>query len=333
MDELNKLIVSSRVRIARNIEGLPFKTRQRNVFDGISDTIKRKNRAFVSTPVSELDPGMAKALFEQHLISRELLNNKINSVIVASTDNKVVVMLGEEDHIRIQSIQTGYSLYPAFESAKKIANDIEAEHDTAYRDDFGYLTSCPTNIGTGMRASVMMFLPALTITEQIDSTIERLLVNYSNHITVRGMYGEGSEAGGYMYQISNQSCFGMREEQILKMVETVTLQIARDELKAQAAILKSSSDKLADRVMRSWGILTNALMLSSAESVEHLAVLKLGACLDIIKFKNVRVLDDLFFVLQPNTLVAVDERAADTDTRDKLRAKRAKEILLASRVK
>ena len=333
MGELSKsidnLAVSSRVRLARNLESVPFKTRTKGAFNGVAATIKARNAKFVSTLTSELAPDMAQALFEQHLISSELLDNKINSVIVASPDNKVVVMLGEEDHIRIQSIQTGFDLDSAFESAKKISDDIALEHKIAWRKDFGYLTSCPTNLGSGMRASVMMFLPALTISGQMTLIAEQLS---SSHLTVRGVYGEGSEAGGYMYQISNQACFGMTERQILEMVKSVASQIAQLELKAQAEIYKESPEQIIDGVMRAWGLLTNAYLLSSAEAVENLAMLKLGSNLGIIKFKNQRVLDDLFFIIQPKTLVTVDSRASAVLERDKIRAVRVNELLRATRI-
>jgi len=329
LENINKIIVSSRVRMARNLEGIPFKTKTRGAFDGVTGTIKARNRNFLSTKVTELSPDMARALFEQHLISKELLANKVNSLIVARNDNKVVIMLGEEDHIRIQSIQTGLDLKTAFESSKKIADDIALEHQIAHRREFGYLTSCPTNLGTGMRASVMMFLPALTLSRQMGHVAKQLS---GNHITVRGVYGEGSDAGGYMYQISNQACFGMTEFQILEMVETVVLDIAKLELKTQAQMSKDAPDALIDNVMRAWGLLTNAYMISSAEAVENLAMLKLGACLEIIKFKNSRILDDLFFIIQPNTLATVDERAAGVIQRDKIRAERVAKELRATRL-
>ena len=329
LSSIESLIVSSRVRLARNLENLPFKTKSKGVFDGVAATIKVRNQSFVSTRVSDLSPDMARALFEQHLISRELLNNKINSIIVASNDNKIVVMLGEEDHIRIQCIQTGMDLQTAYKLTKKIADDIESAHEVAHRREFGYLTSCPTNLGTGMRASVMMFLPALTLTDRIGEIIEQLS---NQHITVRGVYGEGSSAGGFMYQISNQACFGMTEVQILEMVESITMEIANLELKTQKQMYKDAPEEIIDRVMRAWGLLTNAYMLSSSEAVQNLAVLKLGACVGIIKFKNVRILDDLFFIIQPNTLVTVDNRASSVIARDKIRAARIAEALRSSRV-
>jgi protein arginine kinase len=327
--QIDNLVVSSRVRLARNIEGVPFKTKVRGAFADIAATVLSKNRNFLSKNVAELQPEMAQALFEQHIISRELLQNKINSVIVTRSDNKVVVMLGEEDHVRIQSIQTGFDLQTAFSSSKKIADDISSAHKIARRDDFGYLTSCPTNLGVAMRASVMMFLPALTQTGNI-AGIARQLSN--QHITIRGTNGEGSEAGGYMYQISNQCCIGMTEKQIIEMVQSVTMQIAKLETRAQIDTFRKNGDEVMDSVMRAWGILTNAYMISSVEAVENLALLKLGSNLGILKFKNHRVLDELFFIIQPQTLVTVDNRATAITERDKIRAKKVGDILRSARL-
>jgi protein arginine kinase len=327
--DLNNLVVSSRVRLARNLESVPFKTKVIGAFEPIANTIKAKNQGFVSTYVSQLKPEIANALFEQHLISSELLANKKNSMIVARNDNKIVVMLGEEDHIRIQSIQTGFDLDNAYTLTKKIADDIESSHKIATRKDFGYLTSCPTNLGSGMRASVMLFLPALTMKGEIEYIAEQLC---NEHLTVRGVYGEGSAAGGYMYQISNQACVGMSSKKILDMVKDITMQIVKYETEIQAQIFKESPDEIIDNVMRAYGLLTNAYMISSQEAVENLAVLKLGSNLGIIKFKNQRILDDMFFIIQPQTLVATDYNAKAIIERDKIRAKRVRELLKSARL-
>ena len=333
---IDNLVVSSRVRLARNLESLPFKTKMKGAFDDLAATIKTHNKDFVSTYTSDLAPEMANALFEQHLISREFLANKSNSIIVANdvsakNPNKVIVMLGEEDHIRIQSMQVGFGLDNAYTNAKKIADDLQANHDIAWRKELGYLTSCPTNLGTGMRASVMLFLPALTITGEMQVIAGQLS---NQHLTIRGVYGEGSDATGYMYQISNQGCFGYTEKQILEMVKSVTVQIARLEIKAQATLYRRNAEQTIDAVMRAWGLLTNAYMISSTEAVENLAMLKIGANLGIIKFKNQnqRVLDDLFFIIQPKTLTTLDSRAAAITQRDKIRATRIAELLRTSRI-
>jgi len=330
--DLNAVIVSSRVRIARNLEsGLTFDTSESRAFDVVAGTITKRNEDFLSTKVSAIAPRMTKALFEQHLISKELLANKKNSWIVVRKDNKVCVMLGEEDHIRIQSIHQGMALRRAFDESMKIAESISAEHKLAFRDDFGYLTSCPTNLGCGMRASVMLFLPALTMTNQVGYIIDRF--RDEHRITVRGVYGEGSEAGGYMYQISNQACLGMSEQSIIENVEDIALQIAKMEVELQQKMFADDPELIIDQVFRSWGVLTNVLMITTSEAVDHLAMLKLGACLDIIGLKNNKVLDDLFFTIQPATMVTQDDRAASVRERDKIRAAKIAGELRALRIK
>jgi protein arginine kinase len=329
--DINTVVVSSRVRIARNLESaMTFDTTEKRAFNTVADTIVRNNKDFVAEKVSVIAPGMVRALFEQHLISKELLENKANSWIVVRKDNKVCVMLGEEDHIRIQSIHRGMELRRAFTESMKIADSIASEHKLAFRDDFGYLTSCPTNIGCGMRASVMIFLPALSITNQISDIVERLR---DERITVRGVYGEGSEAGGYMYQISNQACLGMSEQSIIENVESIALQIAKIEIELQQKMFKDDPEWIVDQVYRSWGILTNALMISTSEAVDHLAMLKLGNCLGIIGLKNNRVLDDLFFTIQPATIITQDDRASSMRERDKVRAAKISQDLRALRIK
>lgn len=328
--DISSVIVSSRVRLARNLEGVPFKTKSRGAFDAIAETIKLNNRSYLSTRIQDLSPEMSKALYEQHFISKELLANKINAVIVVKNNNKACVMLGEEDHMRIQAIEPGLNLINAFEEAKKIADDIAANHKVAFRADIGYITCCPTNLGCGMRASVMMFLPALTITRQIESIIGDLA---DARITVRGVYGEGSGTQGNMYQISNQACLGMSEQQILENVQSVAIGLATAELELQQQLFTQIPDEIIDQVSRAYGILTSAYLLSSAEAVDHLAFLKLGACLGIIRFKNNRILDDLFFIVQPATLTTQDERAQSVNQRDKIRATRVAEVLRTSRIK
>ena len=330
---MQNLIVSSRVRLARNLAGVPFRPSNSDAFEAMAETIKTKNQGFVSVRVDQLAPQVATALFEQHLISREILANKKNGMLVTQETEggktRACVMLGEEDHARIQVIEVGMHLQKAYKLAAKIAADLDAEHKLAKNEKLGILTSCPTNLGTGMRASVMLFLPALSLTGRITQIINELK---GHKIVVRGVYGEGSEAAGYMYQISNQACLAMDEAAILKKVEDVTEQICNIELNLQAELLQKNQDDIIDQVMRSFGLLTHAHKISSDEATENLAWLKLGECLGILKFK-VGVLDDLFFVLKPASLQSQNEKANDILTRDKMRAQKIATTLGSSRQK
>jgi len=327
----NSLIVSTRVRLARNLERVSFNNDIVDIFDPIAETIKKNNPHYLSARIDQLSGKVAEALYEQHLISKELLSNKKNGMIVTRESGekmRVCVMLGEEDHIRIQVIKGGLELQNAFDVAKKLSDDIAREHKIARHKDFGYLTSCPTNLGTGMRASVMMFLPALTLTGQIKAVMRTV---GANKITIRGVYGEGSESSGHMYQISNQACLTLSEGEILHKINSFVETLATRELELQQKLFAESRDEIINQVMRSFGILTHAHMIASDEAVDHLAWLKLGSCLGILRFKA-GALDDLFFVIQPATLVTQNEKASEFATRDKMRAKKIAEVLRVSKI-
>ncbi|MCL2587733.1 MAG: hypothetical protein FWE31_05910 [Firmicutes bacterium] len=324
---IENLIVSSRIRLARNLEGVPFKPTSVDAFEDLAQTIKSNNEGFASVRIDQLDQQVATALFEQHLISREILGNKKNGMLV--TRDRACVMLGEEDHVRIQVIEVGLNIQKAFMLARKIATDIETEHKIAHDEKLGFLTSCPTNLGTGMRASVMLFLPALSLTGRIMQIVNELK---GHKIVVRGVYGEGSEASGYMYQISNQACLQMGEEAILKKVEEITTQICNIELNLQKELIEKNRDDITDQVMRAFGLLSHAHKISSDEATENLAWLKLGDCLGLLKFKP-RILDDLFFVIKPATLTSQNEKASNILTRDIMRATKIKEVLRSARQK
>jgi len=328
--DISMLMVSSRIRLARNLEKIPFKTSEPGAFLDIAKTLASGSPDMIATQISDLSTEKAKALYEQHLISRELLSNRKNGILVTQKDNsKVAIMLGEEDHVRIQVIELGLNLKTAYEMAQKFSQQIASKHKVAFNSEYGYLTSCPSNLGTGMRASVMLFLPALTKTGQINNLIRMLR---GERITVRGVYGEGSEALGYMYQISNQGCLGLSEQEIIEKVEEFAIKIATEELELQNRLFASDEDGTMDSIMRSLGVLSNAHLLPSSEAVELLSWLKLGDCLGVLKFKP-RALDDLFFIIQPATLTTKNEQANDIRTRDKMRAKTIRDALHKNRMK
>ena len=327
------LIVSSRIRLARNMSRVPFKTKDVDAFDSIAATVKKSNPQFKSARIDQLSGKIAQALFEQHLISRDLLHNTHNGMIVTNegdtSGSRVCVMLGEEDHIRIQVINVGCDLESAYATAAKISTDITKNHKIARHPKLGYLTSCPTNLGTGMRASVMMFLPALSLSGKINGAINDLR---RAQITVRGVYGEGSRSSGFMYQLSNQCTLNLTEADIIKRVNNAVDAVARAEFATQAELFATNPDQITNQVMRSFGILTHSHMISSEEATEHLAWLKLGDCLGLVKFKP-RILDDLFFVIQPATISYNDARGDDANERDKLRAKKIISVLRTARIK
>jgi protein arginine kinase len=328
--EPNDLVISTRVRLARNIENVPFNDADIHLFEKIAKSIKTDNENYFIARANGLDNATQQALVEQHLISEDFLTNIDNGIIVTRGDNRVCIMLGEEDHIRIQATANSFDLNSTYQTAKVIANKLETNFKVARDNRWGYLTHHPSNLGSGMRASVMIYLPALTVTGEIKKVFNSL----GSKITVRGVYGEGSKSSGFIYQISNQNCLLMTDDEIINMVYSAINEIARAEFNSQKKLYHNNPNKIeiANEVMTAWGILTNNLLLSSADAAKHLAWIKLGVCLDILKFKNNKIIDDLFFITKPYTLSTQLKKNLSPTERDKERAGRVKEILLTSRL-
>lgn len=326
---LDNLIMTTRVRLARNIADVPFVMEDRDFFQNIANSITTQNLDFLSFNLVDLPE--RDSLFEQHLISSEFLKNTTSGVLVLHKNNNISIMLGEEDHIRIQAITNKFDLLGTYQTAKSIADQLEQDFDIAKDTTLGYLTKCPTNLGGGLRASVMIYLPALTITKKINEVFNKL---DNNKITIRGVYGENSDSSGCIYQISNQNCITMPDAQVLAMINDIIMKIGAIELDMQRQLWHKSPDQIIDKVMRAWGILTNAHLLTSQEVVEQLVWIKLGVGLKILAFKNDHIIDDLFFVTKPATLKASNKLVhTDQLSRDKLRAANVREKLLLFRIK
>ncbi|MCC8160002.1 MAG: protein arginine kinase [Oscillospiraceae bacterium] len=279
------IVVSTRIRLARNLDSTPFPNALKDTKE-VTEKIKSAILGGNSTLARDFDfidldntPDIRKqSLAEEHLISPVMLKGKGKSVLI-SKDKTMSIMLMEEDHIRLQIIQTGYALDEAFSTASKVDDVIEENITYAFDNDFGYLTACPTNTGTGMRASVMMHLPALTMTENINRVISSA---GSLGIEVRGLYGEGTKAYGNLYQISNRITLGLSEEQVLEKLKNIVNQIIETETKARKALTDNSADPLSDRLFRSYGTLKYARSMSSSEAKSLLSDVMLGQNLGII---------------------------------------------------
>ena len=277
----NDIAVSTRIRLARNIEGVPFpnalkdKTETENK---IKDAVLKGGKNFEFIALDDIKPEIRTALAEEHLISPQMLDGA-GKAILLNKDRTASVMLMEEDHIRLQVIEPGLAIDEAYALADKIDDLIETGVNYAFDEEFGYLTACPTNTGTGMRASVMMHLPALTMTRNI----ARVAASAGNlGIAVRGMYGEGTEADGNMYQISNQVTMGLTEKEILEKLKTIVNQIIDMEKKAREALAKNNADELSDRLFRSYGTLKYARSISSKEAKSLLSDVMLGQNMGIL---------------------------------------------------
>ena len=326
---LDSLVMTTRIRLARNIANIPFNYANRSFFTNIANSITRNNPNLTTYNLNELP--IRDSLFEQHLISSDFLKNADYGVFVTNTNNTINIMLGEEDHLRIQAIANRYSLWDTYQIAKNIADRLENDFEIAKDSTLGYLTKCPTNLGGGLRASVMIYLPALTITKKI-TTIFKEVDNQK--ITIRGAYGENSKANGCIYQISNQNCVNMTDAEVIEMLNQIITKIATTEFNLQRELWQKSPDQIIDKVMRAWGILTNAHLLTSNEAVEQLVWIKLGIGFKILSFRNNRIIDDLFFITKPATITTNHHlQNANQLQRDKKRAIEVREKLLSFRMK
>jgi protein arginine kinase len=315
------IVVSTRIRLARNLDKTPFPNALKDTKE-VTEKIKNAVMDSNSTLSGEFEfidldntPSLNRqAMAEEHLISPVMCEGKGKSVLV-SKDKTMSIMLMEEDHIRLQIICGGYALDEAYSTASKVDDVIEESVTYAFDNDFGYLTACPTNTGTGMRASVMLHLPALTMTENIARVISSA---GSLGVEVRGLYGEGTKAYGALYQISNRVTLGISEEQSLERLKNIVNQIVEMETKARKSLMESSADALSDKVYRSYGTLKYARSISSGEAKSLLSDVMLGQNLGIIP-KDGKIAPLECMVVTEPALVCDGKEMSPTD-RDKKRA-------------
>ena len=313
-------IITTRIRLARNISGYPFHI---DDYNEAREIVKKVNRALVRTDtfnlfyVANLTDVKLESMKEKHLISQNLINNREFGAVLINQDQSISVMVNEEDHIREQCFMRGLRLSEAYKTINKVDDDIAKNIELAYSDRYGYLTACPTNLGTGMRASVLMFLPALTESGKIGA-----LISEANKLglTVRGLYGEGSEAEGFMYQISNEITLGVSEEEVLSLVEQTVLQICKAERDEVEKLYVRNELTVMDSAHKSFGLLTNAIVLSYSEFLSHVSRVKLGAMLGMIQIPNISEIDDLIIKVRPASLCETHGKKLSKQSRDLFRA-------------
>lgn len=322
----NDVVLSSRVRLARNLKKYPFPSKMteelaEKVTLEIKETILEGNSYFSKEcsyiALNQLMDIDKVALLEKHLISVDLIKNSQQGGVLLSKDESLSIMVNEEDHVRIQSILPGMQLGQAWEFADKVDNFLEEKIEYAYNENLGYLTSCPTNVGTGMRASVMVHLPALSMIGYINgllSTVGKL------GLAVRGTYGEGSQSVGNLYQISNQVTLGQSEDDILSNISSVIAQITEQERMARNKVLKESGIQLEDKIFRSYGIFANARLLMANECMNLLSDIKLGLDLGMINNITQKDINELMIITQPACLQKMAGRILDDEERDMKRA-------------
>lgn len=318
------IVLMTRIRLARNLAAMPFpgwaRPAQREEALDICRTAVQAASSMkhsLSINVSEMSELEKQILVERHLISRELSTSKGAAGVVINQNQAVSVMINEEDHLRIQVLRSGFQLKKAWNAINDFDSALEEQLDYAFSSTQGYLTACPTNLGTGMRASAMMHLPALVIAGQMEKVVRA--VNQLGMV-VRGQFGEGSDASGSIFQISNQTTLGESESEIIKRLGSVLTTIVEHERNARARLLETDPAKLFDKIGRAYGILQNSHLLNSNEAMNLLSLIRLGIDLDLFPEESRAKVDRLFIETQPGHLQYAQKGEIEPSKRDLLRA-------------
>lgn len=323
------VVLSTRVRLARNLSDVPFPERasssQRSdvmstCAEQLGELKLMKNSSFFD--ISELSDLEKQVLVERHLISRELCESKQGAGVLINKDQSCSVMINEEDHLRIQFLKTGFNLNSVWKQMDSFDSDLEKSINVAFSSEFGFLTACPTNLGTGLRASVMMHLPGLVIAEQMERVIRA--VNQLG-ITVRGLFGEGSDATGHVFQISNQQTLGESESEIMTRLGNVLKTIIDHELNARTKFLEENRAKLLDKIGRAFGVLQNVHDLSSNEAMNLLSLMRLAVDFNMLPEASRSDLDRLFIECQPGHIQYAANEGIKPELRDIARADKLRE--------
>jgi len=318
------IVISSRIRLARNLSKYPFphwasKTQLDEVLNDIKTASSKINMLKSSTLfiLGDMDSIDKQFLVERHLMSIEHTQKTEKKALLVDDEEIIAVMINEEDHLRVQLMQSGFNLFEAWSIINRLDDELAKLLDYAYLDDFGYLTACPTNTGTGMRGSVMLHLPALVMSRQI----ERVLAAVAKlSFTTRGLYGEGTQASGNFFQISNQVSLGHSEDEIIENINGLIRQIIEQEAQARQILLSKNRDVLEDRINRSFGILKSARIITSQETIELLSMVRLGSDLGMVKDIDRRTINELFIITQPAHLQKIENKKLSSEERDRKRA-------------
>ncbi|MEW5919944.1 MAG: protein arginine kinase [Bacillota bacterium] len=327
-----EIVISSRIRLARNINGFPFpplaSDEQRQKVLSIAQKVLEEQKEHFSDMqminINNLSPVYRQVLVEKHLISPLQARENLAGGLIIRADEVISIMVNEEDHFRIQCLLPGLQLGRGWEEASRYDDYLEHSIDYAFHDELGYLTACPTNVGTGLRASVMLYLPALVLTGQINHILSA--VNQVG-LVVRGIYGEGTEMVGGLCQVSNQITLGQSEEEIWHNLYSVTRQLINQERKGRQQLLNEQRDKLADRAGRAYGILKHARLLSSQEAMQLISDIRLGVDLGLLHDVPVGILNKLLVLTRPGCLQYLKGRNLSPYERDLERAVRIKQFL------
>jgi len=319
------IVISSRIRLARNLADFPFISRasehDRNRIERIMRACVmalKESADLLYVELDDLEGVDRQLLVERHLISREHAESKGARAVAIDRQETFSLMVNEEDHVRMQVMESGLNLESVWKKINRLDDLIEEKVTYAYHDRLGYLTACPTNVGTGMRVSVMLHLPALVITRQIEKVFRSL---QKIGLAVRGLYGEGSQATGDFYQISNQITLGRSEEELVKQVSDIVPVIIDYERQARQFLIKESQENLHDRVSRAYGILRTAQTISSEETMHLLSSVRMGVNLGLIRDLGIPAINELFIHTQPAHLQKLTGGSLETTDRNIERAR------------
>ena len=318
------IVISSRIRFARNYPDFPFphwanKEQEQNVIEkaqqAVAQTPQLKEATFFS--LAELDPIDKQFLVERHLMSHEHAMRSNGKALCMTANEVISIMINEEDHLRIQVMESGFEFHDVWQIINKLDDELSKKDPFAFSKELGFLTACPTNAGTGMRSSVMLHLPALVTTRQINRVLDAIA---KLGFTTRGLYGEGTQASGNFFQISNQVSLGQSETDIINNLEGVIRQIIDQENTARQNLISRHRQKIEDKIWRSYGTLMNAHIISSQETIELLSLVRLGQDLGIIKGLERALINELFILTQPAHLQKIEKKKLSPQERDVKRA-------------
>ncbi len=323
-DADSAIVLTSRIRLARNLADTPFpgwarKDERIKLLSTLQETIEslpEMKKAF-SQQLSNLSGIQKQVLVERHLISREQAARAEGSAVVVNRNQTLSVMINEEDHLRLQSIRSGLHLREAYDHIVGIDTQLEKLLTYAFDPELGYLTACPTNLGTGLRASAMLHLPGLVISDHIGQVIQAVS---KLGLAVRGIFGEGTESLGHLFQISNQSTLGETEDTIISRLERVISQVRDQERNARLKLVEDDPQMIADKIARAYGLLKFAYLIDSKEALNHLSLIRLGSDLGCFPLEIIRLCDSLLMDIEPAHLQNLSKRKLSPEERDTIRA-------------
>jgi len=318
------IVISSRIRLARNLSDRIFphwanKAQAEETLLTIKKAIEKtdilKDATFFR--LVEMDNVDKQLLIERHLMSKEHASNTDSKAVVIDSEEVISLMVNEEDHLRLQVMKSGFDLFEAWQLINEIDDSLSKELPFAFSQDWGYLTSCPTNTGTGMRGSLMLHLPALVMLHTINKVLAAIA---KLSFTTRGLYGEGTQATGNFFQVSNQVSLGQPEDEIIRNINGLIRQIIEQEEQARSMLFKKQKAFLEDRIWRAYGVLKNAYIITSDETIELLSMVRLGQDLNIVKGLDRRTVNELFILTQPAHLQKLEGKKLSSQERDLKRA-------------